>query len=445
MGAASLAAQAHFDVILPWGDIKPLSLFLLTVGESGERKSAVDDAVLGAAKKQEKEDQEIYQRELQAYEFQHSAWSEAVESAKKSVRGNTKAAVPVEAIQAAVASCGEKPEPPLSPLRFVTDPTVEGLFKLLAAGQPSVALFSDEGGLLIGGHALNSDNALKTMARWCKLWDGSPFDRVRAGDGSGILYGRRMALHQLAQPEVMVKLLGDPMANGQGFLARCLPAWPTSTIGTRQVTEYVWIGDRPEVKRLYGKLKGLMESLPLCSPMNPQELTPIALPLSSKAQQIAIGAGNSFESLMAAGNDLSEIRDRGSKALENACRIAAILAVMDGGLGTREITDDHLISAITLMQWYLGEALRIRAAAVVPQAALDAEVLLNWLKERGITVFRTAPLLRGGPPKLRNKVRLTEAVNEAVRCGYLEEQEPGALVDGVKTKKSWRVLRYEVV
>jgi len=67
------------------------------------------------------------------------------------------------------------------------------------------------------------------MARWCKLWDGSPFDRVRAGDGVGILYGRRMCMHQLAQGDVMVKLLSDRMANGQGLLARCLVAWPEST------------------------------------------------------------------------------------------------------------------------------------------------------------------------------------------------------------------------
>lgn len=79
----------------------------------------------------------------------------------------------------------------------MTDPTAEGLYKLLAMAQPGVALFSDEGGLLIGGHALNGDNFLKTITRWSKMWDRPPFDRVRAGDGVGILYGRRMALHQL--------------------------------------------------------------------------------------------------------------------------------------------------------------------------------------------------------------------------------------------------------
>ena len=34
LASASLAAQAHFDVMLPWGQTKPLSLFLLSVAES---------------------------------------------------------------------------------------------------------------------------------------------------------------------------------------------------------------------------------------------------------------------------------------------------------------------------------------------------------------------------------------------------------------------------
>ncbi len=234
LAAASLAAQAHFDVVLPWGGKKPLSLFLLTVAESGERKSSTDDVVLGAAKAQERSDMQGYQALLDAYEAELAQWKAKNEAAtKKAAKAKTQSFADDAANDAHEA--GPKPKGPIMPLRFVTDPTVEGLYKLLAASQSSVALFSDEGGLLIGGHALNSDNALKTMARWCKLWDGSPFDRVRAGDGSGYLYGRRMALHQLAQPEVMQTLLGDRMANGQGFLARCLTAWPESTIGSREL------------------------------------------------------------------------------------------------------------------------------------------------------------------------------------------------------------------
>lgn len=206
LAAASFAAQSHFDVMLPWGARKPLSLFLLTVADSGERKSAVDDVVLGAAKAQERLEMTNYQIEFEHYEAELMKWKAASDAAnKKTSKPKTQAGA--DYAQNEAHEIGPKPKAPIMPLRFVTDPTVEGLYKLLVTAQPSVALFSDEGGLLIGGNALNNDNALKTMARWCKLWDGSPFDRVRAGDGSGCLYGRRMAMHQLAQPDVMQKLL----------------------------------------------------------------------------------------------------------------------------------------------------------------------------------------------------------------------------------------------
>ena len=443
LAAASLATQAHYDVMLPWGERKPLSLFLLTVGASGERKSGVDDLVLGAAKAQERVDVGAYTLALERHEGDMAAWTQAVDAARKATPGGKHSAATAADIRAAVERCGEKPAAPVAPLRFVTDPTVEGLYKLLATGQPSVALFSDEGGLLIGGHALNSDNALKTLARWSKMYDGAPFDRVRAGDGAGILYGRRMALHQLAQPDLMVSLLSDRLANGQGFLARCLTAWPESTIGTRHVERYEWAGERREMKRLFAVLKTLMEAKPRTG-QTEQELDPVQLPLSEDAKALAVAAGNQFETLMANGADLAELRDRAAKALENGCRIAGVLAVVEGGMATEIIETEHLERALVLVQWYLAEALRIRGAAAVPQAVLDAEMLSTWLKEKRVGVFRSKQVLNAGPNPLRNKPRLMAAITELVTCGYLAENEPGTVVDGVKARTSWRVLHHVV-
>lgn len=443
LSAASLAAQAHFDVLLPWGARKPLSLFMLTVGESGERKSGVDDVVLGAAKAQERANMEQYHLAQTQYEQELDAWKHAVDAAKRAVLTKGKGKATKTEVMQAIAEAGDKPPSPIMPLIFVTDPTVEGLYKLMAQAQPSVALFSDEGGLLIGGHALNSDNALKTMARWCKTWDGSPFDRVRAGDGSGILYGRRMAMHQLAQPDVMTMLLSDRMANGQGLLARCLVSWPESTIGTRHVDRFERPEDRREIKRLFAVLKSLMEATPRTKE-SPQELDPVELPLSADAEALAVQAGNEFETLMAKGADLAELRDRTSKAVENACRIAGVIAAVERGLSARQIEQGDLVRGLTLMQWYLAEALRIRGAAAIPQAVLDAEALSAWLQERGIQVFRSHRILNGGPAQLRNKPRLNAAVHELVTNGYLIENDPGTEVDGVRARLSWRVLHHVV-
>lgn len=439
LAAAAFSAQSHFDVLLPWGDRKPLSLFLLTVADSGERKSAIDDVVLGAAKAQERLEMARYQIEFEHYKAELMKWKAASEAANKKAAKPRSQAV-ADFAQNVAHEIGPEPKAPIMPLRFVTDPTVEGLYKLLDTAQPSVALFSDEGGLLIGGNALNSDNALKTMARWCKLWDGSPFDRVRAGDGSGCLYGRRMAMHQLAQPDVMQKLLGDRMANGQGLLARCLVAWPESTIGKRHIQAFENPKDRHEVKRLFAVLKTLAEATPRTSDGNPQELDPVELPLNTAAQQMALNAVNQFEDLMGAGADLSELKDRTSKALENACRIAGVLSVIENGMAAREITEKHLERGLILMQWYLAEALRIQSAAIIPQSVIDAESLSRWLSDRHIQQYAMRTILNKGPNQLRNKTRLDAAIKELVNAGYHAANEPGTTIDGKSVRLSWRVL-----
>lgn len=437
LAASAYSVQAHFDAQMPWGETKPVSLAMLTVAESGERKSGADNLVLRAAKVQEREEMAAFESEKEASEVALMAWKNANEHARKQASG--KARGTLADFRQAAEEIGPPPSPPLLPLRFVSDPTVEGLYKLLAIGQPSVAVFSDEGALLIGGHAMNRDNALKTLARFCKLWDGAPYDRVRGEDGSGILYGRRMALHLLAQPEVMTMLLGDAMANGQGFLARCLVAWPASHIGTskRLIERYELGEERPALQRLFATLKGFLDTAPRTHDARGQVLNPIPLALTAEAEQIAIAASNRFELRMAKGEPWCEIRDRAAKALDNAIRLAAILTVVEQGLTAHEIGAAALDRGLILMQWYLGEALRIRGAAAIPRTVSDAEALVEWLKGRGLRMFRSRQVLNAGPAQLRNKARFLGAVAELVNNGYAVENPPGTWVDGVKTRRSW--------
>lgn len=172
---------------------------------------------------------------------------------------------------------------------------------------------------------------------------------------------------------------------------------------------------------------------------NEQELDPVELPLSADAQQMAIAAMNQFETLMQAGNDLSELKDRASKALENACRIAGVLTAIEDGMAAREIDTDRLSRALVLIQWYLKETLRIKGAAVIPLSVTDAESLSRWLDVSGYRVFKTRQVLNKGPSHLRNKKRCDAAIGELVTNGYLTENEPGMIIDDVVTKKSWSV------
>jgi len=188
LAAAVLAVQGHADVVLPIGDgsAKPGSCYFITVAATGERKSECDKQALWPIDKREAALREATARDMGAYVNDKAAWDKAREHAQKTGKGDR------AAIKAALDALGPPPAPPLEPMLTCPEPTFEGLCKLLAIGWPSVGIFATEGGQFIGGHGMSDDNKLKTAAGLSDIWDGKPIRRVRSGDGSTILPGRRL-------------------------------------------------------------------------------------------------------------------------------------------------------------------------------------------------------------------------------------------------------------
>jgi putative DNA primase/helicase len=432
LSAASLAAQAHVDVQLPSGQKKPVSLFFLTVGDSGERKSTLDDVVLKAAQEQERINLDRYELQKSNYEHELEAWEIKAREAKGK-KGRA-----VQEIAETLKNCGAKPQPPINPQLFVSEPTVPGLFRLLSEGQPSIGLFSDESGLLLGGHSMNKENSLHTIARLSKLWDGAAFDRARGGDGIGKLYKRRLSIHLMGQPEVMESFLSDRMAVGQGFIPRCLVAFPESLIGYRESSEWLIATNRPEVTRLQNQLDDIMRKQPRVSQHNPRELDPLPLTLTPSASKYALALSNLFERRLA--SEWSEIRGQGAKAFEQAMRIAGVLSVIDHGLSSLTIDRPLVERAAEIADWYMWEALRIKRSACVPQEIRDAELVLEWIRKKGLSEFWMGKALKDGPNSLRkHRIRLSTAIDTLVEHGYLVENPQGTEIDGAARRASWVV------
>jgi hypothetical protein len=224
LGVASLAAQGHADVLLPrTGQVKPLSLFLVSIGESGERKSAADNEAKRAIAEYERELATAYELQAPQYRNARDAW--------ESERQNIFRSKSMDAVQKSNAlDTLIEPQAPLTPMLTCPEPTFEGLCLLFRTGQGALGLFSDEGGHFVGGHALSEDARLRTAAGLSSLWDGSPIKRVRAGkDESYVLLGRRLAMHLMLQPKVASELLSDPLLKDQGLLSRILVSYPQST------------------------------------------------------------------------------------------------------------------------------------------------------------------------------------------------------------------------
>lgn len=189
LAAASLAVQGLADVV-NCGRVHPLTLWFLSVAESGERKSAVDSEAMRPAREFEKGLAVGYEVEAQAHADAMEQWQARRDKASADAKKAGGAG-----LAAALQSIGPAPPPPLRPIIIAADFTAEGLAKLLAVGLPSMGAFTDEAALVFGGHGMNKEAVSRTAGTLCKLWDSGSLDRVRAGEGPVKLWGRRLALH----------------------------------------------------------------------------------------------------------------------------------------------------------------------------------------------------------------------------------------------------------
>jgi hypothetical protein len=318
LAASSLAAQAHADVELPTGQRKPLSLFCVSVAASGERKSTVDGQALSPVRRREAALVEQYDADLPAYVNAQTAWDQARKHIMMKNKKHGRAA-----IQSALDDLGPAPAAPLVPLLTCEEPTLEGLIKLLAAGQPSVGIFSAEGGLFMGGHAMSEEARLRSAAGLSTLWDGEPLRRVRVSDGATILRRRRVSLHLMAQPDVASGFLTDPVLADQGLLGRVLVTAPETTAGTRFYRD-ASPGADAAVRRYGARLLALLERpLPLAEGKS-NELAPRALTMSAEARGVWIEFSDHIEALIGPGGELETVRALANKAAEHAGRMAGV-------------------------------------------------------------------------------------------------------------------------
>jgi hypothetical protein len=435
LSVASLAVQGHADVETLSGR-SPLSIFMMTIAVSGERKSSCDAPLMAALRDHEREQARAQRDAFQSWQNAHALWKtdrDRILSEAKSNRGEQRTAA-----RADLDALGPEPAAPPLTDRTVTEPTFEGLTKLFAHGQPSLGLFSDEGGQFLGGHAMNSDNRQKTLAALNDIWHGSPIRRTRSGDGHATLYGCRLAMHLMAQPVVAHGFMADPLAGGTGFTARFLICEPPSTIGTRLHAKA-----RPDPAAIAAFSERLRTILDTPMPMDTEtrELTPRLLPLSRKAHELLVRFSDAIELAQAPGGNLAHVTAHASKAAEQAARIAGVLTLWRD-LNAPEVTAANMADGIALAQFHLSEASRLAEAATVSPETARAEKLRRWLLEIWPhDEIASAEVVNKGPNALREATKAHAALTMLERHGWLVPLDPGTMVRGKTRKAAWRIVR----
>lgn len=436
LAVASLAVQGFADVETLGADA-PCSLFCLTIAESGERKSTCDRLLLRGLRDHERGLDEAHRDAQTAWATAKEIWDGKRKRLLAEAAGKDKGKA--VAAEADLRALGAEPgEPPL-PFITVQEPTLEGVAKLYQRGRPALGLFSDEAGGFIGGHAMNADNRLKTMAGLSMLWNGDPLNRTRAGDGATTLRGRRLAAHLMVQPVAARPLLADPQASGQGFLARFLITEPPSAIGTR-----LRRGHEPASEAALAdfaaRLTHILET-PMPTGASPQELTPPRLPLSTGARTLLWRFYQAVEAAQTPGGPMEHVRAYASKAAEQAARLAGVLTLW-ADLDAPDVTPEAMAQGVELAQFYLSEAKRLAEAGAVSEETGKAEALRKWLLESWPHDEVTpSEIVSRGPNPLRERARLGGPLAALLKHGWLVLLEPGEIVRGKARKEAYRVMR----
>lgn len=436
LAAANLAVQAHADVALPSGQNRPISLFFISIAESGDRKSSVDREALRPIYAHETILRDQYEASLPSYQNDKAAHDRARDTILKA---NAKADRAV--IRQALDRLGPPPSPPLKPSLLCSEPTFEGLYKLFLLGQPSLGLFSTEGGGFIGGHGMNEEARLRTATGLSRLWDGVAIDRIRAGDGDQILVGRRLSCHLMLQPAVANLLLADEAMADQGLLSRMLTVAPPTLAGTR-IWEEVPAYAAPALKAYHNRLEAILEHpLPLV-PGRRNELSPPLLPMSDTARSLWIGFANDIEYHLGSGGQYAGIRSRANKGAEMAARVAATLALFDD-IRTGHIDEACMARAIKIMRHFLSEARRMSEQAVADQPLRMAALVLDWLKtDWKHEAVSLVDIYQRGPNPIRDQASAKAAVTILEAHGWLRRLPDGATIDGTRRREAWLVRRH---
>jgi hypothetical protein len=432
LSAASLAVQAHADVEID-GRREPLSLFAVSIAESGERKSAVDKIALHAHREIEWVALERYSQEKKSYDLDMQAWDAASRNASKGKSA--------EIIRSALSTLGPRPESPLKPILLVATPTLEGIHKLYLEGEPSIGLFHDDAGEFLGGHAMSKDNRTKSAAGLSRFWDTGDFDRIRSGDGAEKFYGRRLAMHLMMQPVIAKSILDDEVLTHQGFLARALMAWPISTIGTRLYNETDPYS-HPDLKPYFARARELLTTPPQLKSGTRNVLAPRTLALTSEAKRLWIEAHDQIESNMKNGADFSGVRAWASKAPAQILRIAGVLTLIEDSKATR-IEKIAITQATQIVHFHLSEAARIIGANVVPVSIRHAEALLEWCHKTGRSQLSSADALQLGPGCTRDRAALDAAMKELERTRWAIPIEGGIFIKGRHHRQVWTIQGIE--
>jgi hypothetical protein len=429
LSAASSVCQRSVDVVLPvaGGLVRPTSLFTMFIGESGERRSAVDALISAPIYERDEHATKAHDEAVRAYRTRREIWSAAKRPILKRLKKTIADGLPIDQLEHELEEHNAK-EPTRPRLRRMIrqDMTSTAVYEALAGDREGISFITDEGQMMF------DSASMRNLGLYNKLWDGPrtlPLDR--ANDTNLSIHNPRVSINIMTHPVVVHRFIqkrGD-VAHGSGTLARFLIAMPPSEKGNRMLRDLS--PTLAGLEKFQERMRELLKEYDQISVSGKPALDP--LKFDDNAISLWRRAADDVELELRPGGMCEEVGDVASKLMEMASRIAAIMHYFEGYDG--DITEDTLRRGIDIAKWHLHEFHRVFVASISSPEELDADMLLRYLHKRywrfGVHEVDSREVSHNCG--LRPKIRLDSAVDVLCRRGDIY------VVSDEKDKRKYKI------
>ena len=423
LSTLSIAAQGYCDVSRADKLSGPISIFSLSLADSGERKSSCDGFFKRVITDFEAEKADLAKPKIARYKADHAIWESVRVGLLDRIKSDAKAGKPTHETENILhRHQAEEPTPPVVPRLLYNDFTPEKLTYNLAKVYPIGGILSSEAGAVFGSHAMTGDSLMRTLSILNQLWDGATLTYDRRTSGSYVVKGARLSMALQIQPAALQQFVDKSggLARGIGFFARFLLAWPKSTQGNRffRAAPPNW----PALEKYHQQIRKILD-VPVriddCGGLIVEMLT-----LSMEAKQAWINFHDDVELELSQDGELVAIRDTASKIADNAVRIAALFHISQSRTGP--ITAGDFNRASMVAGWHLHEALRFFSTGPTDSTDQAIQTLDAWLIKNcaGRPVSMTA-VMHHGPNPTRQKAALSAALAVLAERGRVQLREIG--------------------
>ena len=430
LSVVSAAVQTRYGAQRDAALRGPASLYLITVAESGERKTVVDKMFMEPLREWEAQQMRAAREQKAQYEAAMEDWERDKASMDNMIAQGTKYPNLGTELDPRVQHELRKPKEPRPARMLRGDDTPEAL-SIALQNYPVAAVITSEAGVIFGSHGMSKESVTRNLALVNAMWDGGPVSQDRVGRGSIHIERLQATMGLQVQPSVLQEFTRNTggLARGIGYFARFLFSHPGSTRGTRFYTEPP--ADMPALRAFHARVTAMLDAPAEFDDYD--RLVTRYLPLDRHAHRIWAAFHDEVEELMGADFEFSRIPDVASKAAENAARLACCYHTFSGSQSL-EITEEAMVDACAVMRWYLDEAVRFGQAADRTDEVRNAELLEEWLARQfrltkdldksGITVRNVQQM---GPGPLRVRTKLDAAIELLEDHGRIRvSQVPGS-------------------